>query len=84
MISALVRRCGQLMDTQVPETWRWRGRPVRLIDGTTVSMPDTLANQETYPQQGGQRHGLGFPICPPGWHHMPIEWCCFECGYGKF
>ena len=65
MISALVRRCGQLMDTQVPETWRWRGRPVRLIDGTTVSMPDTLANQETYPQQGGQRHGLGFPICPP-------------------
>lgn len=63
MISTLVRHCGQLMDAQVPETWRWCGRPVRLIDGTTVSMPDTLANQATYPQQGGQQQGLGFPIC---------------------
>ena len=26
-------------------------------------MPDTEENQATYPQQGGQKPGLGFPIC---------------------
>ena len=26
-------------------------------------MPDTAENQEVYPQQGGQKPGLGFPIC---------------------
>jgi len=39
------------------------GRPVRLVDGTTVTMPDTAANQSAYPQSRGQKVGLGFPIC---------------------
>jgi hypothetical protein len=39
------------------------GRPVRLVDGTTVSMPDTAANQGAYPQSRGQKVGLGFPLC---------------------
>jgi len=33
------------------------------VDGTTVTMPDTEINQRTYPQQGAQKPGLGFPIC---------------------
>jgi hypothetical protein len=36
---------------------------VRLVDGTTVTLPDTQANQTAYPQQSGQKPGLGFPIC---------------------
>jgi hypothetical protein len=36
---------------------------VRLVDGTTVSMPDTAANQVAYPQSRGQKVGLGFPLC---------------------
>jgi Transposase DDE domain len=63
MISTLVKRTGQLIDNEVPSQWRWQGRIVRLIDGTTVSMPDTSDNQESYPQQGSQKPGLGFPIC---------------------
>jgi hypothetical protein len=39
------------------------GRPVRLVDGTTVTLPDTAANQAAYPQSRGQKAGLGFPIC---------------------
>lgn len=42
--------------------WLWRGRHVYLVDGTTVSMPDTAKNQAVYPQQPQQRKGLGFPI----------------------
>jgi hypothetical protein len=40
----------------------WRGRSVKLLDGTTVSMPDTVANQAVYPQSGVQKPGLGFPL----------------------
>ena len=40
----------------------WRGRSVKLIDGTTVSMPDTKENQKKYPQSKTQKKGIGFPI----------------------
>lgn len=63
MISGLARLSGQLITDKVPSQWRWRQRPVRLIDGSSVSMPDTPANQASYPQQGRQQPGLGFPIC---------------------
>lgn len=46
----------------VPSRWLWHGRHVKLVDGTTVSMPDTAANQEAYPQQAAQEEGLGFPV----------------------
>jgi hypothetical protein len=36
---------------------------VRLVDGTTVVMPDTPANQAAYPQPHSQKPGLGFPLC---------------------
>lgn len=51
------------MSEQALPSWRWMGRPVRLVDGTTVTMPDTPANQRAYPQSRSQKTGLGFPIC---------------------
>jgi len=42
--------------------WLWHHRHVYLVDGTTVSMPDTPANQQAYPQPPQQPEGLGFPI----------------------
>lgn len=38
------------MADSTPATWRWSGRPVRLVDGTTVELPDTEANQRAYPR----------------------------------
>jgi hypothetical protein len=43
--------------------WRRQGRPVRFVDGATVSSPDMPAKQAAYPQPGSQRPGLGFPQC---------------------
>ncbi len=63
MISGLTRYLGHQIDQQLPDEWRWHGRRVRLVDGTTVTMPDTPDNQAAYPQQRGQKEGLGFPIC---------------------
>lgn len=63
MVSAIARYSGQTLADQTPKSWLWQGRPVRLVDGTTVTMPDTPANQEVYPQPGSQKPGLGFPLC---------------------
>ena len=63
MLSTLVRQTGSLITKKSNETWLWNGKRIRLVDGTTVTLPDTLANQNAYPQQSGQKPGLGFPIC---------------------
>jgi hypothetical protein len=63
MIRSLVHSTGQQTSARVPLAWHWRGRPVRLVDGTTVPLPDTPANQQAYPQSRSQQPGLGFPLC---------------------
>ncbi len=63
MVAGMATTTGRLIAGKVPDRWRWFGRRVRLVDGTTVTLPDTPANQATYPQQSGQKPGLGFPIC---------------------
>ncbi len=63
MVSTLTRHTGRSMAARTPASWCWQGRPVRLVDGTTVTMPDTPANQTAYPQPRSQKPGLGFPLC---------------------
>ena len=63
MVQTLTGYVGQWVTGHAPEAWRWRGQPVRLVDGTTVVMPDTPANQSAYPQPRSQQPGLGFPLC---------------------
>ena len=62
MVANLARYLGRTLAESVPVAWTWRGRPIKLIDGTTVSMPDTPENQQRFPQQASQKPGLGFPI----------------------
>jgi DDE family transposase len=58
----LTRRTGRDLLLEAPAGWCWRGRDVKLVDGATVSMPDTPANQKEYPQSASQKPGLGFPV----------------------
>jgi hypothetical protein len=62
MVSTVAKQTGQVIVERTPDAWHWRGRRVKLVDGTTVTMPDTPENQAIYPQQNGQKPGLGFPI----------------------
>lgn len=62
MITSLTRQVGLMISTQAQAGWRWRGRTVKLVDGTCVSMPDTLENQLAYPQPSSQAPGVGFPL----------------------
>jgi len=61
-IRRLVRETGEEADDLADEDWLWQGRPVRVVDGSTITMPDTEANQAAYPQQKTQKPGCGFPI----------------------
>jgi len=38
------------------------GRPVKVVDGSTVQLPDTERNQQEYPQPSTQKPGCGFPV----------------------
>ena len=58
----LMKRIGHRCREQAGDNWRWCGRTVKSVDGTTVSMPDTPANQAEYPQSRSQAPGLGFPL----------------------
>ena len=49
------------LEARVQTSQLWLGRRVRVVDGTTVSMPDTLENQVKYPQPSSQKAGCGFP-----------------------
>jgi Insertion element 4 transposase N-terminal len=49
------------LEARVGPSQLWLGRKVRVVDGTTVSMPDTPENQEKYPQPSSQKAGCGFP-----------------------
>jgi hypothetical protein len=56
------RETGRGLHDAAPEGWRWRGRRVKIAGGSTVSMPDTPANQHAYPQSRSQKPGVGFPL----------------------
>jgi putative transposase len=63
---ALLRRltydAADQVEAAVPGHWLWKGRHVHLVDGTTVTAPDTPGNQAAYPQPPTQKPGLGFPL----------------------
>jgi hypothetical protein len=62
VLPRLTRHVGNRLLQQAPPHWRWKGRLVKIVDGTTVSLADTDANQAAYPQPSHQRPGLGFPL----------------------
>jgi hypothetical protein len=41
---------------------KWHGLTLKAIDGSSVQLMDTKANQNLYPQPSGQKQGCGFPV----------------------
>ena len=62
VVERLTRDVAHRCETEIPDEWLWKGRHVKLADGTTVTMADTEENQEAFPQHSCQKEGLGFPI----------------------
>ena len=74
LLVRLTRETGRELHRRARPEWLWHGRRVKVADGTTVSMPDTAANQAAYPQHATQAPGLGFPIA-----RMAVVFC-LACG----
>ena len=52
----------QAAERRAGSAGRLRGRPVKVVDGSTTQLPDTLENQKRYPQPSTQKNGCGFPV----------------------
>jgi DDE family transposase len=61
-VAGVARHTGRALDEGGDPRWLWKGRRVYVYDGSSVTMPDTPANQAAYPQPVAQRPGLGFPL----------------------
>lgn len=62
VLQRLTRVTGRRVATPGWPGWLWNGHPLKVVDGTTASMPDTQANQQEYPQPNSQQPGFGFPL----------------------
>ena len=62
LLQRLVREEGHDLEEQAEENILWKGRHVKIADGTSATMPDTPANQAVYPRRRNQARGVGFPI----------------------
>lgn len=57
------RHLGLQLERNVLEEEKWLNkRTVKIVDGTSFSMPDTIENQAVWPQLSSQKPGCGFPI----------------------
>lgn len=61
-LQRLAEQTAERLEGRVKLEHLWMGRRVKVVDGSSLSMPDTAANQEAYPQPKGQKRGCGFPV----------------------
>ncbi len=60
-----VRQTGRAAMDKAESPWLWKGRHVKVVDGTGRSMPDTPENRGEYPQPTEVPAGIGFPLLRP-------------------
>ena len=62
LIPNLTRATGHELCDLAPALWHWKGRRVKLVDGSSVSMPDTPENAAAFGKPSNQKGFCGFPI----------------------
>jgi len=55
LVQRLSQAVAERLSARQAEHWKWRGREIKLVDGTTVSMPDTVDNRKNFPRSKGQK-----------------------------
>ncbi|HZM04752.1 MAG TPA: IS4 family transposase [Candidatus Saccharimonadales bacterium] len=61
-LQQILGRIAQGTRRACPKARLWRGREIKVVDGSTATMADTPAHQKVFPQQRMQKPGCGFPI----------------------
>lgn len=62
LLLAAMTASANAADQRVPPREALQGRVVKVMDGTTLTLPDTGENQLEYPQPSSQKPGCGFPL----------------------
>ena len=62
LVQRLTYHVAYAAEAKAPDAWLWKHKHVFLVDGTTVSAPDTPELQAKYPQPSTQKRGVGFPL----------------------
>jgi Transposase DDE domain len=62
LLAQLLRQTGRELAQEAPDAWRLHGRTIKLVDGSTVSMPDTPENAAAFGKPVNQRGCCGFPM----------------------
>ncbi|MBK1829072.1 IS4 family transposase [Haloferula rosea] len=61
-IDSISRRVDAALQQAAGGPQLWHGLTLKAIDGSSVKLMDTEANQETFPQPSEQKKGCGFPV----------------------
>lgn len=61
LLHAALLASAQAADHRVAPSAALQGRVVKVMDGTSLALPDTAQNQAEYPQPASQQPGCGFP-----------------------
>lgn len=61
-LKTLFKTTGRQLEEQAKDRWMFQGRCVKVVDGTSFTLPDTPQNQSEYPQPSEQKDGCGFPL----------------------
>lgn len=62
VFAAALHKVGRSLQAKAKDQYLWHGRQVRLVDGSSCSMPDTPELQAEFGQPDGQKRGCGFPV----------------------
>jgi hypothetical protein len=69
LLEAALHASAQAADHRVAPSAFLQGRVVKVLDGSTLTLPDTPENQQAYPQPTSQKRGGGFPLL-----HVVVVW----------
>lgn len=69
LLVAALHASAQAADQRVAPDPALQGRVVKVLDGTTLTLPDTPENRKDYPQPTSQKPGVGLPQL-----HLLVVW----------
>ncbi len=62
LLDTIHTHISEKVQQRVMQNQRWKDRDVKVIDGTGITLPDTVENQKEFPQPSRQLPGCGFPV----------------------
>jgi hypothetical protein len=62
LLTSALTKLAQACESAAPATGFLQGRPVKVVDGTVLTLADTPDNQAEYPQVSTMKKGCAFPL----------------------